>query len=222
MSELDVDVLCSHMYQLSMNQLRSLEDDNVIPGLQLRDAADRDEACNRICATLESCEPHQERIRQLAAAYCWLFPRDQSLEWALFILDKNAPPVEDFTLQTCVATKLSNPNVDLAFVPVSLGRSRFACVITAEPESDPKDAHVVVGMCAWQDLPYLATCLPGGTSATRIELILEKILKCKSDDMYIGSYAGIDETLNRIHCVEADTESDSGSLDVHVGNDYDD
>lgn len=204
-------MLCFHLYRLSMEEVRSLEDANVIPHLRLRDAPDRDEACDQVRDALESCDSHHQRLHQMASTYCWLFPRNQRIQWALFALDERAPPVDDFTLQMLIATALTFPGVDIGYVPVSLEKERYACAITAEQQSDPDDAHIVVGMCAWQDLPYLAICLPGKRSVRRIEPVLESILDCKSDDMFVGCYAGIDETLAQAgrHYVERETESDS-------------
>ncbi|KAL1481818.1 hypothetical protein MTO96_034211 [Rhipicephalus appendiculatus] len=115
------------------------------------------------------------------------------------------PPVDDFTLQMLTATALSFPGVDIGYIPVSIGKERYACAITAERQSDPEGEHIVVGMCAWEDLPYLAICLPGKKSVSRLEAHLESILKCKTDDIFVGYYAGIDETLVQanIHNIEA-------------------
>ncbi|KAL1481817.1 hypothetical protein MTO96_034210 [Rhipicephalus appendiculatus] len=220
----DIHSLCFRLYQLPMDQLRSLEDVNVIPGLRLRDAQDREEVCDKVRAALESCESHHERLHQLASAYCWLFPRYQRLKWALFELDRSMPPVDDFTLQMLIATALSLPGADLAYVPVSNGKERYACAITAERQSDLEGEHIVVGMCAWEDLPYLAICLPGNKNVTRVEPHLERILKCKSDDILVGCYAGIDETLAEanIHHIEVGNASDIGSMDIYIDSESED
>ncbi|KAL1481825.1 hypothetical protein MTO96_034218 [Rhipicephalus appendiculatus] len=125
MAEEAVDMFCFHLYELSMEQLRSLEDDNVIPGLRLRDAPDREEACDKVRIALEV-----------------------KLQWALFALDKTMPPVDDFTLQMMLTSVLSLPGADIGYVPVSSGNGLYACAITAEQQSEPEDGHIVVGMCA--------------------------------------------------------------------------
>ncbi|KAL1481830.1 hypothetical protein MTO96_034223 [Rhipicephalus appendiculatus] len=167
MAEEDIDMLCFHMNHLSMDQVRSLEDANVIPSLRLADAPDRDDACDKVREALESCESHHVRLHRLASAYCWLFPRLQRLQWALFALDESMPPVDDFTLQMLIATAVALPGADIGYIPVSSGKERYACAITADQPSSPEDSHIVVGMCAWEDLPYLAICLPGKKSVRK-------------------------------------------------------
>ncbi|KAH7977186.1 hypothetical protein HPB51_026965 [Rhipicephalus microplus] len=195
MAEEDINTLCLHMRHLSLDQVRSLEDDKVIPGLRLGDVQDSKEARDKVCAALKSGESRLVRLRKLAEAYCWLFARSQRLTWALFALDRSMPPVHDFTLQTLIATALTFPGVDIGYVTLTRGRERYACAITAQKQSDPEGAQIVVGMCAWQDLPYLAMCFPGTSCVARVQPLVDDILECKCDDIFLDCYTGIDQTL---------------------------
>ncbi|KAL3195476.1 hypothetical protein MRX96_045656 [Rhipicephalus microplus] len=218
MAEEDINTLCLLMRPLSLDQLRSLEDDKVIPGLRLADVQDSKEARDKVCAALKSGESRLVRLTKLAAAYCWLFALNQRLTWALFELDRSMPPVHDFTLQTLIATALTFPEVDIGYVTLTRGRERYACAITAEKQSDPEGAQIVVGMCAWQDLPYLAMCFPGTSCATRVQRIVDSILECKCDEMFLGCYTGIDRTQSQadIHRMQPESDSESAEIDIET------
>lgn len=216
MAEEEIDVLCFHLCQLTMDQVHSLEEDDVIPGLRLGDTQDREEVSDKVSGALESCESHYKRIYHLAAAYCWLFPRNQSLKWSLLALDKSMPPVEDFTLQMLIATSLALSGADLAYVPVSSGAERHACAITAEQQSEPEGAQIVVGMSAWEDLPYLAICFPGKGSVTRVQPLIEGIVKRKLDDMHVGYFTGLDEARAYASIFHVEPASDSGSVSIDL------
>ncbi|KAL3254429.1 hypothetical protein MRX96_054180 [Rhipicephalus microplus] len=183
------------MRHLSLDQVRSLEDYKVIPGLRFGDVQDIKEARDKFFAALKSGESRLVRLCKLAEAYCWLFARSQRLTWALFALERSVPPVHDFTLQTLIATGLTFPGVDIAYVTLTRGRERYACAITAQKQSDPEGAQIVLGMCAWQDLPYLAMCFPDTSCVARVHPLVDDILQCKCDDIFVDCYTGIDQTL---------------------------
>ncbi|KAH8030628.1 hypothetical protein HPB51_010562 [Rhipicephalus microplus] len=214
MAEEEIDMLCSHMNQVSVDQVCSLDDDNAISCLRLTEVLDLDEALAKARAALESCEPHHVRLRQMASAYCWLFPHNQRLEWGLFALDESLPPVDDFDLQTRIATALTFPGVDIGYVTLSSGGARYACAITAEQQCKPQGTQIVVGMFAWQGLPYLAISFPGKNCLTRVKPLLEGVLKCKFHDRFIGSYAGIDETLAQVNIHRMQPASDAANMEI--------
>ncbi|KAL3227199.1 hypothetical protein MRX96_024169 [Rhipicephalus microplus] len=191
MAEEEIDMLCSHMNQVSVDQVCSLDDDNAISSLRLTEVLDLDEALAKARAALES-----------------------GSSGGLFALDESLPSVDDFDLQTRIATALTFPGVDIGYVTLSSGGARYACAITAEQQCKPQGTQIVVGMFAWQGLPYLAISFPGKNCLTRVKPLLEGILKCKFHDRFIGSYAGIDETLAQVNIHRMQPASDAANMEI--------
>ncbi|KAL3248853.1 hypothetical protein MRX96_056317 [Rhipicephalus microplus] len=219
MAEEDINTLCLLIRPLSLDQVRSLEDDKVIPGLRLGDVQDHEEACEKVRATLKSGESRTVRLAKLAAAYCWLFARSQRLTWALFALNQSMPPIHDFTLQTLIATALTFPGVDIGYVTLTRGREALRVCNHRPKTVRPRGRANRRGACARGRTCRTWRCVSPGTScATRVQRIVDGILECKCDEIFLGCYTGIDRTLAQANIHRMRPESDSESAEIDIEN----
>ncbi|XP_070383870.1 uncharacterized protein [Dermacentor albipictus] len=89
MTEKDLDTLCLHLHELSLNDLQRLEDAGLIPSLRLGDTTEVEEAVCEIRSALEAVDSQEGRLRHLASLYCWLMPLNKLRSWALFYIGQS-------------------------------------------------------------------------------------------------------------------------------------
>ncbi|KAH6924145.1 hypothetical protein HPB50_012809 [Hyalomma asiaticum] len=207
MTETEIETLCSVFWQLSLEDMRGIADAYVDPFRRVRDATTRYEGMREIRSALVSVDSHHERIHHMATVYCWMLPRNDRLPWALFQLTDNSPPIGDFTVHMLLASAMSLPGVDIAYMPMSSENARYACAITSDTQSEPEE-HVIFCMYAWDGIPCLAIYTPEENHLERIESLLESVLDLDIDDTFVGMFTGIDSTLSRAipYLDEDDTE----------------
>lgn len=195
MTDKDLKTLCSHLNQLSAEELRHLEKANLIPSLRLRGATERQAMIADIRGALEAVHSRQQRLRHVALLYCWLIPHNRLRSWFLYRLEgleSFAAVTQDFTIHKRMAGLFSSRGSDVTVAHMSSDSGRYASIVATDPECGLQE-HSVLCLYVWNTLPYLAVCISGLLNLAHFKSFLNATLRCDHEDHLVGFYADFDD-----------------------------
>lgn len=191
MTDKDLKRLCYHLNQLSAEELRRLENANLIPSLRLRWETEHQAVIGDIRSALEASDSRKQRLQHLASLYCWLIPQNRLRSWFLYRLESIAVVTQDFTIHKRMAGLMSTRSSDTAAVYMSSESGRYASIVTTDPESGTQE-HSVLCLYIWDKLPYLAVCISGLLNLTHFKYFLTATLLRDHEELLVGFYADFD------------------------------
>ncbi|KAL1448008.1 hypothetical protein MTO96_028293 [Rhipicephalus appendiculatus] len=185
MTEKDLETLAENLSRTSAEQLRELDDGEILP-LPSFNVTSKRRAIWEIMSTLDSIMPTSGRLPYVARLYIWLSVHKVLSTWVLYCVNPFKVPLIYFNVHRRIARMIGGPSHQVLLTPWKSPVARYACLVS--PVTDPSTEHTVVCVCVWDGLPYVAIWAVGPITKERLHAMIALALKENSDKQRIGTY----------------------------------
>ncbi|KAH6946741.1 hypothetical protein HPB50_014827 [Hyalomma asiaticum] len=156
MTNKDLETLCANMSKASAEQLRELNDGEVIP-LPPLDGVSKSEAVFEIIETLRGISLPSVRLQYIANFYVWLSVNKVLSSWTVYSVNPLKVPHVYFNVHREIARAVGGRDHSLVFVTSVSPAARYACIMT--PYVVPGRYNTLSSVCAsgtgWTTWPYV-------------------------------------------------------------------